>query len=416
MHSVGEAEDIIFNLIRPFSSQVNNRNDVETVDLLNADGRVLATSITSELDFPHWDNSAMDGYAVRYADVNECSDSKPVSLEVMSEIPAGTQPQFTIQSGEAARIFTGAVMPPGADTVVMQENTYREGNQVFITSAPQPEEFVRKRASYYRAGEELLPPGITLTSTEIAVLAAAQCTQVSVYRRPRIAVLSTGNELVNPEQPLKPGQIVDSNQYALISLIKEMGGEPIVLGIIPDEAEALEKAISQAISSADIVISSGGVSVGDYDYVEKIITSLGGKIHISSVAMKPGKPLTVADFSNSECKTIYFGLPGNPVSALVTFWRFVKPAIKKLSGIKDNYRPEFIQAVTSQDLRSNGKRETYLWGNLILRDGIYQFQLAGGSHSSGNLINISQTNALACLPVEKSLIEQGEKVRVMKMK
>ncbi|MEM7725556.1 MAG: gephyrin-like molybdotransferase Glp [Cyanobacteria bacterium P01_A01_bin.45] len=407
MHSVQEAEAIIFNLIKAF----NHQTDIETVDLLNADGRVLATPITSELDFPHWDNSAMDGYAVRYADVEKCTAEKAIALEIVEEIPAGYQPQSTIQSGQAAQIFTGAVMPPGADTVVMQENTRREKNQVFITSTPKSEEFVRKRASYYQAGEELLSAGITLKSTEIAVLAAAQCTQVQVYRRPRIGILSTGNELITPEQPLKPGQIVDSNQYALSALIKEMGAESLILGIIPDEKAALERAIGNAVNNADVVISSGGVSVGEYDYVKNIIESLGGKIQISSVAVKPGKPLTVANFPNC----IYFGLPGNPVSALVTFWRFVQPVIKKLSGIKDSWQPEFLQAVTSQDLRSNGKRETYLWGKLILKDGLYQFQLAGGSHSSGNLINITQTNALACLGVGESLIQEGKKVKVLRV-
>ncbi|MEM7555865.1 MAG: gephyrin-like molybdotransferase Glp [Cyanobacteria bacterium P01_A01_bin.84] len=414
MHSVQEAEEIIFNLIEPF----NHQTDTETVDLLNANGRILAAPIISQLDFPHWDNSAMDGFALRYCDLSEYVEGKGIFLEIVEEIPAGYQPQSTIQSGQAARIFTGAVMPSGADTVVMQENTRREGNRVFITAKPKPEEFVRKRASYYQAGEELLSAGIILKPTEIAVLAAAQCTQVEVFRRPRVAILSTGNELITPEQILKPGQIVDSNQYALSALIKEMGAEPLILGIIPDEATVLKKAISHAIANADIVISSGGVSVGEYDYVEKIIKSLGGKIHVSSIAVKPGKPLTVAKFShfsNHILNCMYFGLPGNPVSALVTFWRFVQPGIKKLSGIKDNWQPEFLQVITSQDLRSNGKRETYLWGELILKDEIYQFQLAGGSHSSGNLINITGINALACLPVGKSLISAGEKVKVLQI-
>lgn len=407
MLSVRDAENIIFDLVQPLDTQKDK--DIELVDLFHANGRILAHPVVSNLDFPHWDNSAMDGYAVRHADVQECSQEKPVTLQIVEEIPAGYQPQSTIQPGQAARIFTGAVMPQGADTIVMQENTRRKENRVAILSAPQPEEFVRKRADYYRAGNQLLPAGIELKAAEIAVLAAAQCTQLKVYRKLKVAILSSGNELVTPDRPLQSGQIVDSNQYALAALVRQVGAEPLMLGIIKDEPEALKQAISNAINNADIVLSSGGVSVGDYDYIEQIIESLGGKIHIRSVAVKPGKPLTVATFPT----TLYFGLPGNPGSALVTFWRFVKPAIEKLSGLAEGWKPEFLQAQTLQDLRSNGKRETYLWGKLSVNNGVYQFQVAGGSHSSGNLINLAQTNALAVIPVGQKLINQGEKVQVL---
>ncbi|MEM6402030.1 MAG: gephyrin-like molybdotransferase Glp, partial [Cyanobacteria bacterium P01_D01_bin.116] len=394
MLSVNEAENIIFNLAKP----LNNQTDIETVDLLSATGRILASPVTSQIDFPHWDNSAMDGYALIYQDVREASEEKPAVLKIVEDIPAGYQPQSNIQSGQTARIFTGAVMPKGADTIVMQENTRRENNQVFILKAPEPQEFVRYRASYYQAGAELLPAGIQLNAPEIAILAAAQCTNFKVFRRPRVAILSTGNELITPEQTLQPGQIVDSNQYALFSLVKQCGGEPLMLGIIKDEPEALKEAISEAIAKADIVLSSGGVSVGDYDYVEKIIESLGGEIKVRSVAMKPGKPLTVASFPTPN-STIYFGLPGNPASALVSFWRFVQPVIKKCSSIVEGWQPKFIKAQTRDDLNSNGKRETYIWGNLVLVNGVNYFNVAGGSKSSGNLINLARTNALAVLEV-----------------
>ncbi|MCX7597035.1 MAG: molybdopterin-binding protein, partial [Fischerella sp.] len=165
-----------------------------------------------------------------------------------------------------------------------------------------------------------------------------------------------------------------------------------------------------AISNADVVISSGGVSVGDYDYVKRIIESLGGEIHIQTVAMKPGKPLTVATFAN---QVIYFGLPGNPVSALVTFWRFVQPTIKKLSGLAEGWQPKFVKARTCQELRTDGKRETYFWGQLHIKDGVYEFQVAGGSQNSGNLINIAQTNGLAVLLVGQTLISPGEAVKTL---
>jgi molybdopterin molybdotransferase len=408
MLSVSDAEAIIFNLVQP----LDNQQDTEVVDLL-ADNRILATPVTSNLDFPHWDNSAMDGYAVRYEDVQHCNEETPAVLEVVETIPAGYQPKCTIQPGQAARIFTGAVMPPGADTVVMQERTRFEDNRVFILSAAKPQEFVRQKASYYQAGTQLLPAGIVLNAPEIAVLAAAQCTQLHVYRKVRVAIFSTGNELVTPDKPLQPGQIVDSNQYAIASLVRQTGAEVLMLGIVKDDPEVLKQTISYAIANADIIISSGGVSVGDYDYVEQILESLNAKIHIQNVGMKPGKPLTFATFANHN-SCLYFGLPGNPAAVLVTFWRFVQPAIKKMSGLADNWQ-SFVKARSHDELRSDGKRETYLWGKLHLIDGVYHFHVAGGRHSSGNLINLAQTNALAILPVGKTLISPGEEVQVLRV-
>ncbi|MBH8551812.1 molybdopterin molybdotransferase MoeA [Nostocaceae cyanobacterium CENA357] len=410
MLSVKDAEAIILNLVQPLDEQ----QDTEIVDLWAASDRILATPVTSSLDFPHWDNSAMDGYAVRYEDVQHSSSAQPAVLEIVEEIPAGYQPQFTIQPGQAARIFTGAVMPAEADTVIMQEKTRQEENRVFILNAPKPQEFVRHKAAFYQAGTQLLPAGIKLTAQNIAVLAAAQCPQLCVYRRPRVAIFSTGDELVTAEQPLQPGQIVDSNQYALATLVKESGAEPLLLGIVKDDPVVLQEIIAHAIANADIVLSSGGVSVGDYDYVDKILESLKAKIHIRSVAMKPGKPLTVANFPTYN-SVLYFGLPGNPASALVTFWRFVQPTIKKLSGLAQGGELEFLLVRSHDELRSNGKFETYTWGCLHLIDGLYEFYQASGSHSSGNLINLAQTNALAVLPVGKVLISSGEQVLVCKI-
>ncbi|MEA5516599.1 gephyrin-like molybdotransferase Glp [Nodularia sp. UHCC 0506] len=410
MLSVSDAEAIILNLVQPLDQQ----RDIEIIDLLAADHRILSTSVTSKLDFPHWDNSAMDGYAVRYEDVQHSREAQPTSLEIIEEIPAGYQPQSTVQPGQAARIFTGAVMPTGADTVVMQEKTRRKNNRVFILTAPQPQEFVRHKGAFYQAEKQLLPRGIKLHPPEIAVLAAAQCAKLSVYRRPCVAIFSSGDELVTPDQPLQPGQIVDSNQYALAALVREAGAEPLLLGIVQDNPDALREAIAYAIAHADLVLSSGGVSVGDYDYIDQILESLGAEIHIRSVAISPGKPLTVATFPGSY-SSIYFGLPGNPVSALVTFWRFVQPAIKKLSGLAGGWEPVFLQVRSHHELKSNGQRETYLWGSLQLVDGIYEFHKAGGSHSSGNLINLAQTNALAVLPVGQTLISPAAEVQVLQI-
>lgn len=415
MLPVSQAEAIILDLVQP----LDGHRDREAVTLLTAIDRILAAPVVSKLDFPHWDNSAMDGYAVRYEDVLHCSDEQPAVLEIVEEIPAGTSPQHSIQPGQAARILTGAVMPSGADTVVMQEQTRREGDRVFILASPKPQDFVRHQASFYQAGTPLLPPGIIINAPEIAVLAAAQCTQLTVYRRPRVAILSTGDELMTPDQRLQPGQIVDSNRYALAALVAQTGAEPLELGIVADEPKALKRVIAQATATADVVLSSGGVSVGDYDYVEQILASLGASIHIRAVAVKPGKPLTVATLPASSAynhkSVLYFGLPGNPVSALVSFWRFVQPAIKKLSGLAHSWGPVFVNARSRHDLRSDGKRETYLWGQLHLVNGFYEFQLAGGSHSSGNLINLAQTTGLAVVPVGQKLIPAGESVQVLQV-
>ena len=445
MLPVKEAESIILNL----AEQALGSSDVEVVSLPEAAGRILARPVTSHLNFPHWDNSAMDGYAVCYEDVSGAGEQQPVCLQVVAEIKAGTLPQVSIKAGQAARIFTGAMMPDGADTVIMQEVTKVENNQVVILKAPAAKgEFVRYGGQYYKAGDPLLAAGIVLNAPEIAVLAAVGCHQIPVFRQPKVAILSTGNELVTPDQPLGSGQIFDSNQYALIAAVKNAGAVAVPLGIVKDDPEALKIAISQALETADMVLSTGGVSVGDYDYVEEILSSLGGVVHISSVAVKPGKPLTVATFSKSDiavlnhiplepplnkgglggsivpqqiekCYTkqqvLYFGLPGNPVSTLVTFWRFVEPALKKIAGLSNNFDPVFIKAITRQDLRSDGKRESYLWGKLSAGKQGFEFELAGGSHASANLINLALTNSLAVVPVGEKLIPAGEEVEVMQI-
>ncbi len=411
MQTAQQAETLILETISPIP-------ECESVSLLNSLGRVLAEDICSSLDFPHWDNSAMDGYAVKFADVANANEQTPTALQVVAEIPAGTPPQLSLQTGQAARIFTGAMMPAGADTVVMQEQTQREGDRILILAAPKPAEFVRQQGSFHRAGEVLLKAGIRLTAPDIAILAAAQCSQVSVFRQPRVAILSTGDELVTPDQPLQPGQLVDSNQYALAALVQQSGAIPLCFGIVPDQPEALKAAIAQAMNDADLILSSGGVSVGDYDYVDQILSVLGGTIHLRSVAVKPGKPLTVATLPRlSEHQTPaqipYVGLPGNPVSALVTFWRFVQPALKKLSGLQTGWLPKIVQGRSRQPLKSGGKRETYLWGRVDLSQAIYEFDLAGGSHSSGNLINLAQTNALAIVPIGQTAIAPGDPLQIM---
>jgi molybdopterin molybdotransferase len=409
MMPVNQAETKILDLTQPLDAAV----DREMISLLHADGRILAQDITSTLDVPHWDNSAMDGYAVRFMDVKGPVGNRPTALTVVEEIPAGYQPQQRVGQGQAARIFTGGMMPEGADTVIMQEHTQREGDRVYIMEPPSRREFVRHRGEFYKAGQVLLRQGIRLSAADIAVLAAAQCPQVPVYRRPRVAIFSTGDELVAPDQPLQPGQIVDSNQYALVAVMQHTGVEVTSLGIVPDDPDQLKTAIASALAQSDVVLSSGGVSVGDYDYVEQLLSELGGTVHIRAVAVKPGKPLTVATFEQGERSQLYFGLPGNPVSALVSVWRFVQPALRKLSGVTTEWRPNFVMGHANQVLKSDGKRETYLWGSTYYLNGSYEFNPAGGSYSSGNLINLAQTNSLAIIPIGQTQIPVGEPVRLI---
>lgn len=416
MFSAAEAEQLIFTLVTPIDA-------VETVsldDVAGCLGRVLAECVTTRLDFPHWDNSAMDGYAVRASDVQQV----PATLKIVEEIPAGQRPQKTIEPGQAARILTGAMMPDGADTVVMQEETEPGGAQgdeaVTILQVPaNPGAFVRQRGSFSRAGDELLSAGRVIAPAEIALFAAAQCSQVQVYRRPRVAILSTGSELVCPEQPLQPGQIVDSNQYALTALVAQAGAIPVPMGIVRDDRDAVKRAITSALSQADMVLSSGGVSVGDYDYVDDVLAELGATLHIRAVAVKPGKPLTVATVKPAATAVagpqLYFGLPGNPASVMVGFWRFVAPAIAKLSGRQGPWSPEFVWATATTDLRAGGRRETYLWGQLVPGESGYTFGRAAGSHSSGNLVNLANTTGLGVVPQGETQIAIGQPVQVLKI-
>ncbi len=420
MLPAAEAEAKILDLV-PLPTEV------EQVSLDACLGRVLAKAIPSPLDFPHWDNSAMDGYAVRYEDVQGASAEQPKVLTLTEIIPAGRSPQLPVGPGQAARILTGSMLPAGADTIVIQEVTQRQGdgeawpeaNRVLVLEAPEPQQFVRHQGSFCRAGDRLMAPGFSIGGPELAVLASAQCLQVPVFPQPRVAILSTGDELVMPDAPLQPGQIVDSNQYALAALVRQAGAIPLALGIVPDQPQALKAAIQSALTQADVIVSSGGVSVGDYDYVDEILAELGATLHIRSVAIKPGKPLTVATFpvergpAAPKTTPLYFGLPGNPVSALVTFWRFVAPALRKRSGLAAGWEPKFVPATTLDALKAGGQRETYLWGKLETTAQGYKFALAGGGHNSGNLINLAGTNALAVVPVGTTLISAGATVSVM---
>jgi molybdopterin molybdotransferase len=406
MLTADQATNIILALGQPLLT-------TEIVSLDMAFDRILAEPVISKLDFPHWDNSAMDGYAVSWSDFQATSANCSTILKVVEIIPAGVKPTRSIGRGEAARIFTGAMLPDGADTIVMQEHAVLDGDMVTIQIAPQSlGEFVRPKGDFATVGQMLLPAGTRLLPPAIAVLAAAQYATVQVYRKPRVAIFSTGDELVAPGQALRSGQIVDSNQYAVAAVVQQWGGEPICLGIVPDRPEALAATMQIAIEQADLVLSTGGVSVGDYDYVDRVLVELGGHVHITAVAVKPGKPLTVATFERAGRRVIYFGLPGNPVSALVSCWRFGHLSFQRLAGVP---KPQIVwqSAITTQELRSNGQRESYLWGQALLVAGRYQFTPVAGGHNSGNLINLALANGLALLPVGTQQILAGQEITVL---
>jgi len=409
MLSVSEAEKIILDLIKPFDPEV----DSEVLPLAQAIARILAEDITSELDFPQWDNSAMDGYALCYADLEELPELK---LAIASqEIAAGGKVTQALAKGECMRIFTGGMLPDGADTVIMQEDTDRLGDSLQLKTKPQKGEYVRRKGEFIQAGTRLINSGTKIGATEIGAIASARYQQVKVYRQPKIAIISTGNELVSlaSSQPLQAGQIIDSNLYALSALISQAGAIAIPLGAVRDDPQKLELAIKQAIAQADMVISTGGVSVGDYDYIDEILAKLGAEIHGRAVAIKPGKPLTIANFG----KVLYFGVPGNPVSAMMSFWRFIRGAIAKLNGANaTHWYPQFIEANTTDDLHSQGRRETYLWGNLTYPKGKPIFRPVpnpSSGYSSGNLISTIGTNAIAVMRVHQTYVPAGDQVLVM---
>lgn len=390
---------------------------LEWVDLSEARDRVLAEDITSPADFPPAPTSSMDGYAVRYQDLA----AWPRVLHVVETVPAGSVPQIALEVGQTTRLFTGSILPSGADTVVMQEVVTRvDSSTARIEAGGDRGQFVRPQGHFCRRGDLVLARGQQLSGPEIAVLAAVRRSRVAVFQRPRVAILSTGNELVPIDRPPVPGQIVDSNQHGLAALVEAAGGVPECLGIVADtEGDSvaagetqLRAAIAAAVARADVVLSTGGVSVGDYDFVDAILTELPAQIHFQKVAIKPGKPLTFATFSRAQSPIPYFGLPGNPVSAMACFWRFVRPALGKLQGRAAPWEPIFLNAIARADLQAGGKRETYLWGHAIPTEAGLDF-VPANEHGSGNLINLAGTNALAVVPIGQTRIAAGTPVRVM---
>ncbi|GIX08114.1 MAG: molybdopterin molybdenumtransferase MoeA [Candidatus Poribacteria bacterium] len=379
--------------------------EAERVPLLEALGRALAEPAIAQEDHPPFDNSAMDGYALRSADVAGASEGRPVRLRVVEEIPAGVAPRKRIEPGTAARIMTGAMMPPGADAVVMVEQTRLEGDQVLVQTPVRAGENVRYRGENVRRGETVLEPGATLRPAELAMLAALNLPEVSVVRAPRVAVLSTGDELVPLGSPLEPGKIRDSNRFGLIGQVREAGAIPVDCGIVPDDRGAVERAVRRALQEADALVTSGGVSVGDYDVVREVLESL-GELHFWRVAMKPGKPQA---FGLIQGKPM-FALPGNPVSSLVVFELFVRPCLRKMGGHRRWFRPQ-VRAVMEEPVQNDARGRTNFMRVFLRSEGGRFLARTTGPQGSGNLRSLVGADGLAVVAAQG--VRVGEEVAVI---
>ncbi|MGH7308424.1 MAG: molybdopterin molybdotransferase MoeA [Candidatus Rokuibacteriota bacterium] len=376
----------------------------ERVALGAALGRVLAEPVVSRREIPPWPNSSMDGYAVRAAD----TVNVPIVLTVTDRIAAGTVSTRHLAPGEAARIFTGAPLPDGADAVVPQEDVEADAARVRLSRVVAPGAFVRPRGEDVRVGDRVMAAGRTVHAAEIGLLATLGHSPVLVHRRPRVAVLSTGDELADLGTEPGPGQIPNTNTYSLLAQVREAGAEPVNLGVAPDRLEAIEERIRWG-QAADVFVSSAGVSVGELDLVREAFTRCGAELHLWRVSMRPGKPIT---FGTLQGRLI-FGLPGNPVSAMVTFELFVRPALLKLAGHERLARPR-IRARALDPIANPGYRRGYLRVTLVREGDEYGVRLTG-DQGSAILTSMVQADGLAVVAGD-SVIAKGESVDVIPLR
>jgi molybdopterin molybdotransferase len=401
MLSVAEAQRIILSHIQPCNA--------ESAGLVESLGCVLAEDIVAQDNVPPFDNSGMDGYAVRADDVQEARTDSPVTLNVVADIAAGHPSDVVIGPGQAARIMTGALVPAGADSVVPVEATdesVRGGvltAQIRVFSSSKHGEHIRLAGGDIQRGQKALSAGAVIRPAEIALMAALGVAQARVIRRPRVAILATGDELVEPGENLLPGQIRNANGWSTAAQVMRYGGLPIQLGIAHDTADDLRAKLAEGLASnADVFVVSAGVSVGAYDLVKDVVATE-GELNFWRVRMRPGKPLAYGQYRGVP----FFGLPGNPVSALLTFEQFVRPAIIKLSGRANWQKPvrevELAEAVTSDG------RETYARAWVRREGGRYVARLSGGQ-GSNVLSALVAANALVIIPAGQTRVEAGARV------
>lgn len=377
----------------------------ERLNILESSGRVLAEDIIASRHIPPWDNSAMDGYAVRWRDIQKASSEKPALLKVLADLPAGKIFNGRLSPGQAVRIMTGAPIPRGADTVVQAEDTEKSGDWVKIFVAPKKGKNIRRAGEDVKAEERALEEGTVLRPAHIGMLASIKRSFVSVYQRPRVAILSTGDELLEIDEPWEEGKIINSNGYALAAQVAECGGIPLQLGIAKDRREDLLTKIQQGLL-ADVLVTSGGVSVGDYDLVKGILQKL-GKMNFWKVAMRPGQPLAFGVISGKPL----FGLPGNPVSSMVSFEQFVRPSILKMAGHRNLFRPT-LRAALREDIEKKGGSMHFIRCRLFA-EGKKIHASTTGDQGSGILSSMVKAQGLIVLPGNKTLARAGEEVTVI---
>ena len=378
------------------------------LQLLDAHGCILAESVVADVDLPRFDNSSVDGYAVRFADVKSASESSPVQLPVVGDVAAGSQATYTVQPGLCVRIMTGAPVPVGADAVVPIEWTDRGMAAVSISQAPEVGAHIRRRGEDVQTGHGVLDAGARLGPGQLGLLAAVGRDRVVVRPRPRVVIISTGSELVEPGTRTAQGQIHESNSYILTTAAREAGATAFRVGIVPDDARTLMNTIEDQLIRADLVLTSGGVSVGAYDVVKEVLTRL-GTVSFESVAMQPGKPQGYGTIGPD--KTPIITLPGNPVSSYVSFEVFVRPVIRRMLGVEPLHRPT-VRAVCQEGFSSPAGKRQYMRGWLDVVDGRYVVRPVGGagSHLVGGL---AHSNALVVVPESVTEVLEGGAVEVM---
>jgi len=386
-----EAVALLLDAARPITEH-------ERAPLTTALGRVVGTPVLSTIDVPAWDYSAMDGYAVRAAEVSTAGTELPIS----QRIPAGTAPE-PLAPGTAARIFTGGPIPSGADTIVIQEVCETTAKGVRINETPKQGANIRRTGEDITRGSQIIAAGTVLKAQHLGLAASVGVAELEVVRRPRVALFATGDELVMPGNPLPPGKIYNSNLFTATGLLQSMGCEVIPLGIVEDSLDATCAALEQGAREADLVLASGGVSVGEEDYVKPAVEKL-GSLEMWKIAIRPGKPLA---FGHIDGKP-FIGTPGNPVSLFVTFLLFAHPFIRKLQGCADQM-PTRLTARAAFDWPKPDKRREYVRGRLVRHDDGELWVEVFPSRSSGVLSSVTWSDALAIVP-EGKVLNKGDHI------
>ena len=379
-----------------------NRLDSEVVTLANAVGRVLASDAVSDMDMPPFDKSSMDGYALRSKDV----ENAPVELAVAGKIAAGVYPDFEIAAGQSAKIMTGAPMPAGSDSVQQVEKTTESGGKVKILESVKPGQNVASRGDVMRAGQTVLREGTAIDPAVVGLLAAIGVAEVPVYRQPRVGILITGDELVDVSAKPLPGQIRDSNGPTLRAQTLAAGALPRMLGVAADDIDDLRRGVQAGLSN-DVLILSGGVSMGDYDFVEEVFVELGVEVLYNKIRVKPGKPTVFG----RRGQTLVFGLPGNPVSASTIFELLVRPALLKMMGstVPHHLRAE---ATLLSDFASKTNRENYHPASTHIRDGRFCTEPVA-SRGSADILAFARSNSFIVAPPEQDVFRTGDVIQIL---